>query len=246
YYDDINQPNLFVYCFGVEASDLKFTSNDPQYIKQLFVKQKGVLFKEVYVTAFTGVQTNAAAIKQTMERLGNDTRIGPQDVVLIFFSSHDLPSPDSTFNIEARDYAPLAPTNTTLRYKQDVLAFLEKRPSKHVVLMDVCFSGGKAHPDISKVVAETPPGWVMLSSSTGYELSFEHTDWQHCSFDYAIQQALRQGKADKNNDGQITLGELYDFLAKKVPAQNRSKNLTEQHPTIKKEGVEDTIIYVLK
>lgn len=170
YYDDINQPNLFVYSFGVEASDLKFTRNDAQYIKQLFVKQKGVLYKEVYATAFTGVRTNAAAIKQTMERLGNDTRIRPQDVVLIFFSSHGLPSPDTTFIIQARDYDPLAPTNTTLRYKQDVSAFLEKRPSKRMVLLDSCFSGGKAHPDISKAVAETPPGWVAVQE-TSYRLN---------------------------------------------------------------------------
>ncbi len=248
YYDDINQPNLYVYSFGVESIGLKFTQSDARYIQQLFMTQQGQLFKNVFANAYTGTNTEAANIKKTMERISNDSRIRPQDVVLIFFSSHGLPSTDDSFILQAADYDPAAPTHTTLRYREDILTFLEKRPSKRILLLDACFSGsgGKGSPDVSKAIAQTPPGWVLLSSSKGTELSYEHPDWAHGSFTYSLKQALENGKADTDQNGEITLKELYDYLKVAVPAQNRSKKLPAQNPIIKKETIDDDFVIFLK
>ncbi len=248
YYDDINQPNLYVYSFGV-ASDLKFTRNDAEYIKTLFESQRERLFKNVFASAYTGgTETRADNIKITMERISNNSNIRPQDVVLIFFSSHGLPSADDGFTIQAANFDPYAPTNTTLRYREDILTHLEKRPSKRILLLDACYSGagGKGSPDVSKAIAQTPPGWVLLSSSKGIEQSFEHADWQHGSFTFGLKQALEYGKADTDQNGQITLKELYDYLRITIPRQNRSKRLPEQNPVMNKDTDDDFVIFLNK
>lgn len=248
YYDDVTQPNLYLCAFVVESLDLKFSSNDAEYVKALFQKQMGVLFKQVFATAFTADQTNTATIKKTMERIGSDDRIRKQDVVLISFSSHGTPSADDSFIIQASEYDPLTPNCTTIRFKQDVVAFLNQRPSKRVLLLDACFSGSgrKGNPNVSKTLADNPAGWVLISSSTGTKYSYEHQNWQHGSITYALMQAIEMDKADLNNNRQITLNELYSFLRIQVPAQNRVQNLPEQHPTIKKEEVDDFVIYILE
>jgi uncharacterized caspase-like protein len=126
------------------------------------------------------------------------------------------------------------------------VAFLNKRPSKRVLFLDACFSGPKGTPDIRKALAATPPGWVVLSSSTGNEFSYEADEWQHGSFTYGIKQALGEGKADANNDKQITLSELHSFLERTLPAQNNKAVKPEQHPTLQKEGVEDFVIFLME
>lgn len=248
FYDDVSQPDLYLYAIGVASDDLKYTRNDAYKIKEIFESQKGVLFREVNAAAITGERTDAASLKKLMESIGNDHRIRPQDMILLFFSSHGLPAANTDFILLARDYDDLTPKSTSLNYQEDILANLERRPSKRVIFLDACYSGkgAKARPDITKALADTPPGFVIISSSSGSELSYEDEKWEHGSFTYALSRALKTGEADTDDDKVITVSELYEYLKVEVPRQNRSAGRPAQNPDIRRKDADDFPVFILK
>lgn len=60
-------------------------------------------------------------------------------------------------------------------------------------------------------------GATVLTSSTGLEFSREGEQWKNGVFTWCLLNGLRDGKADKNKDGQVMISELRDYLAEEVP-----------------------------
>ena len=114
---------------------------------------------------------------------------------------------------------------------QDVLTNL---PSKVVFMVDTCHSGsitGKRRSvtdltDALRELVHAESGVVVMTASTGREVSVEHPDWGHGAFTKAILEGL-EGQANYNNDRTIDIKELDLFIT------NRVKELTQgsQHPT---------------
>jgi uncharacterized caspase-like protein len=72
----------------------------------------------------------------------------------------------------------------------------------------------------------TESGVVVMSASTGSELSVESDEWGHGAFTKALLDGLK-GPADFNNDGVITLTELNLSITYTVKEITGGK----QHPT---------------
>src|ERR1043166_558314 len=74
-------------------------------------------------------------------------------------------------------------------------------------------------------------GTITFCSTSGEDYSVDSDNWQHSAFIYAIKQGLKDGLADKDASGSITLGELYDFVSAKVPQLvGEIKKGRSQHP----------------
>ena len=90
--------------------------------------------------------------------------------------------------------------------------------------------GRARHPDIEAVrdeLAAAGNGVVVLTSSSGRELSRESPDWKHGAFTMAALEAL-QGKADTDGDTWLSVSEIEGYVVRRV----RELTGNEQNPRI--------------
>jgi hypothetical protein len=88
-----------------------------------------------------------------------------------------------------------------------------------VVLLDSCFSGALKSKgaliskpfDLVQYSVDEPTGSVILTSSSGTELSYESEKLKGSIFTYHLVSGL-YGQADSNNDGLVTIDELYQYV----------------------------------
>jgi uncharacterized caspase-like protein len=80
-------------------------------------------------------------------------------------------------------------------------------------------------------------GRVIISACSANEISKEDDDLKHGIFSYYLLEGLK-GKADRDSDGIITVGELFSFLSRKVPEASGQ----DQHPVRKGETEGELVI----
>ncbi|MFC2107088.1 caspase family protein [Bacteroidota bacterium] len=77
-------------------------------------------------------------------------------------------------------------------------------------------------------------GAVVISAAAGDSYAMESDEWHNGVFTYSILNGLKSGKADINNDGEVSVSELRDYVGKSV--QDLTNGL--QKPTMRQENVE--------
>ncbi len=109
-------------------------------------------------------------------------------------------------------------------------------PSQRItVFLDACFNGGKREGDMlasargiaikTKTVA--PQGnMVVFTAAQGDETAFALKSQQHGMFTYYLLKKLQESK------GQLTLGDLSDYLTKEVKRESFEQNNKMQTPTV--------------
>ncbi len=77
-------------------------------------------------------------------------------------------------------------------------------------------------------------GAYVISSASGSEFAFESSDWKNGIFTYSLLEGLRTGKADSNNNGDIVVSEIRDYVI------DMTRKLTQgrQNPTVRRDFVE--------
>ncbi len=227
--------NLFILAIGPVHSDLMYTSKDAKDFAEAFRSQGGVdkLYPNVHVQEITTPETtNLTGIKQAMYDLSymwKDGLITANDVVVVFISSHGKIY-ENQFKILQSGYNPKY-ESVSIDYKNEVLDVLNRLSCKKLIFLDACHSGGakEGFGGLSKAVidlAKTQPGVSTLSSCKADEKSYEAQNWENGAFTEAMLEAFADKSfndargaysADVNKDRIITLGELYDFLQRRVP-----------------------------
>lgn len=227
--------NLHLLAIGPKHEDLKFTEKDAADIAAAFRNQGGEnkLFNQVFTYELhTPEKTSETAIKQVfydMAYLWDDKQIGVNDVVLVFISSHGKIS-ENRFQILQTGYDPRY-QDLAIDFKRNILEVLSRINCKKLVFLDACHSGGAkdGYGALSKAVvdlAKTQPGVSTLSSCSSTEKSYEDASWGNGAFTKALLEAFADSEctdvngrfqADTNRDGIIRLGELYEFLRRRVP-----------------------------
>jgi uncharacterized caspase-like protein len=156
---------------------------------------------------------------------------------VILFSGHGAEA-DGTYYLLPADADPDDPLASGIEVGQfkRALEQLGER-GKVLVLLDACHSGnltggakGTTPPDIEAVrgeLAAAGNGVVVLTSSSGRELSRESPDWQHGAFTMAALEAL-QGKADTDGDTWLSVSEIEGYVVRRV----RELTGNEQNPRI--------------
>ncbi|RLF50265.1 MAG: hypothetical protein DRN19_04820, partial [Thermoplasmata archaeon] len=169
----------------------------------------------------------------------------PQDLVVIYFSGHGYQGEDDPNDRKNRnpndeedgldeffvlyDAIPRSLEATCLR-DDDFGVFLDSLRSEHVVvLFDSCYSGGgargvKALPRGAKPVLGkldiftgdfSPRGKIVLAASREDQESYEAPQLKHGIFTYFLLKGLK-GEADADQDHNITMEELYQYVSDKV------------------------------
>jgi WD40 repeat protein len=82
---------------------------------------------------------------------------------------------------------------------------------------------------------ERGTGAVVISAAGGAEYAFEGANWKNGVFTYAVLEALKSGKADRNKNKKITVSELRNYVLDRVKLLTKGK----QNPTSRKENLEN-------
>lgn len=227
--------NLFVVSIGPTHEDLQFTTKDARDFAQAFKDQggEGKLFNEVFVTELTTPEkTDLTGIQQAMFDLDfkwDDKQIKQSDMLIVFISSHGKIA-DNRFKVLQTGYNPKY-ERIAVDYKTDILEVLNNINCKKLVFIDACHSGGAkdGFGGVSSAVvdlAKTQPGVSTLTSCGSTEKSYEDKAWDNGAFTKALLDAFSDKscndsggafKADVDGDRIVRLGELYDFLRRRVP-----------------------------
>ena len=117
---------------------------------------------------------------------------------------------------------------------EDLYAKLNESPAKNItVLLDACFSGSQRNEGMLvqarsvKLVAKTEQTMgnaIVFSAATGDETAYPFKDKQHGLFTYFLLKKLQETKGD------VTYGELFDYIKTNVSQQSIVVNQKSQTP----------------
>ena len=83
-------------------------------------------------------------------------------------------------------------------------------------------------------------GAAVISSASGNEYALEGEQWHNGVFTYAVLDGLKNGKADRNGDGVVTVTELESYVIDAV----RTLTKGQQNPTVRRENLDyDFTVY---
>jgi hypothetical protein len=117
----------------------------------------------------------------------------------------------------------------------DLYNKLENSNAKHIsIYLDACFSGGGRNNEllpsrgirIKPKVNIPPANTIVFSASSGEQSALPYTSKQHGIFTYYLLKKLQDTK------GNITYGDLADYLQTQVSLQSLKINKKEQDPQV--------------
>jgi len=187
--------------------------------------------RRAFLDALGSLQARAAAARPAAERID----------VLVYFSGHA----DDNALMLGREVV-------TYRELRDAVAAVSADVG--ITILDACASGaitrlkgGRTHPAFLTDASTQVQGYAFLTSSSENEAAQESERLQGSFFTHALLTGLR-GAADVSGDGQVTLGEAYQFGFAETLAQTAGTQAGAQHPAydIKMAGRGDVVMTDLR
>ncbi len=240
--------------------DVKFAIHDAKMVKQYLMKAMGYFEQDI-----TFLKNDEATRSQLVARIEtwllNEVKDNPNGEVFVYFGGH------GTFDIETQK-SYLVPYDGDLTFIKDTAYALERLykklgdlPVEHVtVVVDSCFSGvgGRsifkegARANLALVKTVTPevlnPRLTVFTASGAREISSAYMAKRHGLFTYFFLKGM-QGSADRNQDGQVTVGELEGYVKNHVKTEARRTN-TDQTPqtlvnsTVKEKRIKKPLVRI--
>lgn len=240
---DVNIPNtahqnnnMFAVVIGNEKYEneveVPFAENDAKIFKEYANKTLGVPEKQIRYVAngtLNGIRMAVRWLSQAMDICDG------RGQAIFYYAGHGIPD-------EANKTAFLLPVDGVgndpeSAYSLDKLYNeLGRMPAQRVtVFLDACFSGAKreggmlasARGVAIKVKQTAPQGkMIVFTAAQGDETAYPYKDEHHGMFTYFLLKKLRESKGD------ITLGELGDYLTMEVKRQSFVENGKQQTPSV--------------
>jgi hypothetical protein len=164
-------------------------------------------------------------INQELELFFADRR--KDDLLLLYFSCHGIKDEDGALYFATPNTRHGKLRSTAVR-ANDVNDFMLRSRSRHQVLvLDCCYSGAFAKGMVAKGEKTIGTGEyfegsgrVILTASDSMQYSFEGEEVEGAGirsvFTRALVHGLESGGADLDNDGAISVDELYDYASERV------------------------------
>jgi uncharacterized caspase-like protein len=210
----------------------EYSSNDAKLFFEYARKSLGVRTDRIKIL-LDEKATNIEVLKALKTWL-------PQNVnrnlttVYVFFSGHGSPSPNGEeFYFLPFDADSDFLDRTSIKQSEMFQYITDLNPGKAIVFIDSCFSGysksGGLLASNSRPLTLKKNEFVknsnvnILSASKFDEISYSSKELKHGVFSFHLMKGL-EGAADLNNDRQVSLGELYEYLSIAVPKFSLSMN----------------------
>ncbi|GID26130.1 caspase, EACC1-associated type [Paractinoplanes brasiliensis] len=175
----------------------------------------------------------AHVIREQIEELFADSR--PDDVLLLHFSCHGLKGDSGELFFATRNTRPNRLESTAVSAGFVQRCMLASRSRSIVLLLDCCYGGAfskgvtvRAAGDVN--VLDNFPGGsrgrAVITASSAMEYAFEGDQLaddhsrRPSVFTSALVEGLSTGDADRDQDGWVSLNELYDYVFDRVRERN--------------------------
>jgi len=217
---------------GSSISNLKYADQDATSFLEFLKSPGGGALTDDSVTVLLNEQATTKNIRHALFTFL--TAAQPQDTVMIYIAGHGAPDPHDPRNLYllTADSNPqdMGGTAFPMWQMQDVYERVLKA-KKVITVADTChsygFSGARADDAAqngSNLINQYLERYAakgeraVITASDISESSFEDAKWGngHGVFTYFLLKGLK-GEADKNHDGVVTAGELFDYLQRVVP-----------------------------
>ncbi len=219
-----------------DVPDVDFAHRDGEFVKQYLVRTLGYREGNIFLYQDATLSNFRTALK----KLQNAARKGSD--VFVYYTGHGAPDPE-----EKAGY--FVPVDCDPNYVKVGGLALEEfyrelggiEAGNVTVVIDACFSGAS---EAGMLIQEASPVFisvedpaaalkdgVVLTSSSGDQISSWHTEQKHSLYTYYFLKGL-QGAADANGDKSLTVGELQAYLTEQVPYMARRLHNRTQTPMV--------------
>lgn len=244
----IKRPNAVALVIGIKRYDsgvpnAEFADNDARIVRDYFINTLGI-DRRYILPHDPNVNITSGKLKRLVKYQLPQYVKQDKTELFVYFSGHGAPDPNT-----GEVY--LIPSDCDPNYLDRESAYLVEdfytdlgrlNPKQLVVVIEACYSGQSGSGDY--LLQEISPGsirlkmpkfalknGVLFNSSAKGQVSYWHPDNQHGLFTYFFLKGLR-GDADFNNDRQITVDELGDYLLENVQEESLLQRQYPQTPVI--------------
>nr|VFJ54228.1 MAG: WD40 repeat [Candidatus Kentron sp. FW] len=238
---DPDKPDLYLLAIGVSEYAnpdyrLAYADDDAKAMARALKAQEGKLYGRVQTHLLTDDKADRGSVLDGLDWLLREST--QRDVSVIFIAGHGMKDERDEYYFLPHDADSERLRRNGVEWS-DFQDTLEKLPGLRWLLADTCHSGGitgkrgatpLGNSDITDALRDlrkAADGVVVMTASTGRELSVEDKEWGHGAFTLALLEGLEQAKANfPPPDERIDIKELDLYVTKRV------KELTggRQHP----------------
>ncbi len=238
---DDGGPKQWAVLIGVQEHEdarlnLRYTANDVRVLRQVLVDRAGIPESRILAMSDDSPQQKQPTLANLRREVPRFlAQADPEDQVLVFFSGHGELFEQKTYLIP-KDFK--HPDPKTALPAAELRKALDACPAAvKLLVIDSCHAGGARSGETTlpaealarSVVSERVAGCVVLASSRADEKSWEWPQRQQGIFSYWLCRAL-EGGADKNNDGRLTVDEVYEYTSQRVAQTARQVFHRDQTP----------------
>lgn len=224
----------------INMPTLKYSDDDAFRLMALMQSPVGGAIPDEQIRVLVDEDATKSNIISSMEELFG--KADEDDLVLLYFSGHGLKG--SFLPIDYDGY------NNQLNHDEIQEVFEESNAKYKLCVADACHSGSydfTSKGNIEDLVSDyyeglsnSKGGTALILSSKSEETSLESLNIRQGVFSYFLLRGMK-GKADKNTNGIVTLGELFDYVADEV----KSYTLSRQSPVLRGDYDENMPISVV-
>jgi uncharacterized caspase-like protein len=213
----------------VGLTSLDYPDDDARSFAEFLRSPEGGNFGAANVTELLNGDASSISVRAALDGIAK--RAGPNDLVVIYISGHGAPDPFNPKNLYFLFHdTKVVAMDKTAYPMAELQLYLETRlaAKRVIVFIDTCHSAGvnqrsgkfvatrqltrEDENNISNMYLSkrlfNEKGRAIITSSDVNELSQESAKWGHGLFTWALLDGLK-GKADSNNDGYVTAGEIF-------------------------------------
>ncbi|MDD4250166.1 MAG: caspase family protein, partial [Methanosarcina sp.] len=197
---------------------LEFAESDAREMAKTLLDPDICGFDEVIQLIDKGKE----AVSQTIEKVFKDAK--QNDEVLIYYSGHGKPSYKFDLCLLFRDSDPESLLATSLKFDYINECKEQSACKRLVIILDCCYSGtaGMKGDYLDEMLSTySGSGNILLTSTgqTGSNIAKEDRELKHGVFTSYLLKGLKDWAADDNNDGIITVDDLYKYTFNETKAK---------------------------
>ena len=212
----------------------KYADSDAQTFSDFAIKILGIPINRVKTLVNTKAD-EAGMLLATKRWLARAAKQGKTDVY-IFFAGHGLASDDgSKMYLLPYDGAPELLDKTAILRDELFADISAANPRSVTVFLDTCYSGTTRGTDmliasrpivIRALEQSIPDNFTVMTAAAGDQTAKPLEEAKPGMFSYFLMKGM-EGKADANNDNEITAGELHSYVQTNVIQQSLGSQTPE-------------------
>ena len=212
-------------------SDVVFARNDAKIFREYAEKTLGINEHNIYfLTDVTAgeMQQNIELVSKIVEKIGGNAEL------IFYYAGHGYPNENT--KVPYLIPVDVNATNLTaaIRLSDVYKKFSKTRAKRITVFLDACFSGGGRETGLlaARGVKIKPKdemlngNMVVFTASSGEQSALPYKEKKHGMFTYFMLKKLQE------TGGDVTYGELENYIRKNVSIESLKINRKEQDPKV--------------